>query len=229
MAGYDQTAVYTEPAPAELEDVIGLALNAFTEADDDLVFVTLSNITTMKTDYLLSVFELAVEMGIEAVVRVNSVVMALNGDGGEEPQIIASMFITAEAAALLPKNADMSISIFNDDILEVYQTLDKLFYNNTAVISFGHEGEFGAYIHAAVMLNLIYLGIDLSDADALEYDEDGLLMLDDHELFFYSFCMEELEYELIETEWAVDALGLLHFTTPAGAYLVITNAPLAHR
>lgn len=201
---------FVEPAPAVREDVLAAKAEAFAaaEANDDTdepVIVPLFNVTTIERDILVELFAIAEEMDIEAVVKVSTKVE--NADG--EFVIVGRVSITADCIELLPENVDLSKRLFGPEIEEVYRAVNAQFTNNIAVVEFGHDGEFGLDLKVAVLLDLSSLNTE--------------------SLRFYAFCAETRTMVHIPTEYEIDEFGFIHFRTPVGGNVVITDRPMNAR
>jgi hypothetical protein len=87
---------------------------------------------------------------------------------------------------------------------------EQYFTNDVAVVSLGQKGAYGADIPMAVKLDLSALNLET--------------------LVFYAFDSATGSYTQIPaTGYTMDANGYLHFTTPVGGDIVISDAPLAAR
>jgi hypothetical protein len=61
---------------------------------------------------------------------------------------------------------------------------------------------------------------------AVKVDLEGL---DTDNLYFYVFKHSSNRYVELETEYEIDDDGMLHFTTPVGGNVIITDSPLHRR
>lgn len=119
-------------------------------------------------------------------------------------QVVGRVYYTP-AAQVPTANVNVSMTVGNKAI---QQHFEKYFKNQKfAVVTMGQKGAFGSVVQVAVKIDLS--GMDLSS------------------LAIYSYDAAANAYTLVENTGAfVDANGYLHFNTPVGNNIVITDKAL---
>ena len=124
--------------------------------------------------------------------------------------ITSRIFINAETAALLPETVNLAVHVDGAQPAPVATLFGRFFTNNIVVVSFEHQGAFGTYIRIAARVDLTNLNTE--------------------SLVFYAYNRETNTYRLIEApNYRIDAHGYLHFSTPFGGDIIITDRPLELR
>ncbi|MCL2857954.1 MAG: hypothetical protein FWE19_09650 [Oscillospiraceae bacterium] len=190
-------------APAASADVFTAASAAIQLAHDTntQADVVLTNVTTVPIAAIQSVFAQATRAGLSGAI--------VHLDTRERDRTLSRIFIDAETAANLSGDIDFRVWTNGIGIQRASHTFERSFSNNFAAVSFGHTGVFGTEIRVAVTVDLFGLNT-------------GNLMLFAHDL-------DTNTYTQILTVPRVDSNGFLHFTTPVGGDIIITDAPLARR
>jgi hypothetical protein len=106
---------------------------------------------------------------------------------------------------------NVSGSTTNTTAQAIGNTFERFFTNNIAVISLGQQGAFGSDVRVAARA-------DLSG------------MADTDRLYFYSYDAATNTYtRIFNPQHRIDANGYLHFTTPLGGSIIVTDSPLNSR
>ena len=133
-------------------------------------------------------------------------------DNRVDNAILSRIFINAEMAALLPETINLAVHVCGccQQAPQVAALFERFFTNNVVAVSFEHQGAFGTYIRVAVRVDLTNLNTE--------------------SLIFYAYDRASNRYTLLEApNYRIDALGFLHFSTPVGGDIIITDRPLALR
>ena len=130
-------------------------------------------------------------------------------DAKEGKAIVSRVYIDAATAAQLSGTVDFSVTTKGASVQSTVNTFEKFFDNNVAVIGLGQKGAYGANIKMAVK-------VDLSK-------------LNTSNLIFYAYNKETGKYARLAVAYRIDANGYLHFTTPVGGAIIISDKPLARK
>lgn len=175
-----------------------------TGADKASARVSFANVKELSTDVLSSVAKAAVSAGkgMEVSVVVNADTVDKNG------AVTARMSVDVAVALQNGQDINTSIEVGSESKTNtaVKEHLEKYFDNNVEVVTFGQKGSFGMNVPVAVK-------VDLSNLDA-------------DNLHFVSYDVATNQYTEVQTEYTVDKNGYVHFTTPVGNSIAITDAPL---
>jgi hypothetical protein len=101
------------------------------------------------------------------------------------------------------------MSVDNASVRFTTQAITRAFTNNVAVLNFGHNDRFGTRLTVSAQLDLSRLNTA--------------------SLMFYVFDPVANTLSLIRTEYTVDENGFVHFTTPVGMNIVVTDRPMTAR
>jgi hypothetical protein len=181
-------------------------VDAVANADDDPETPTvavLENVSRVTTNNLKNVFAKAAAAGTtDLVFNLNTTA----NDGS----VVSIITITPEIASTLKGSVNFALQVSGRNVNRAISNVHRHFANeNVAAVSLAQKGPYGADIPMAVK-------VDLSSMDT-----DNLL--------FYVFSGLTSKYAQLETDYEIDSAGLLHFSTPVGGNVIITDAPLARR
>jgi hypothetical protein len=123
--------------------------------------------------------------------------------------VVSRVYIDQAAAAALTGTVNLAVFTRSDAVNRANGTFKRYFDNNIASIGLGQQGAFGANIRMAVK-------VDLSQLNTAS-------------LVFYAYDAATGKYAPLQTTYSVDANGYLHFSTPVGGTIVISDKPLARR
>ena len=130
-------------------------------------------------------------------------------DAVENGVVLSRVYITPAVAASLTGTVNLAVSTKNQAAASAVSTFTKFFNNNIAAVSLGQKGAFGANIQMAVKLDLSKLNTQ--------------------SLVFCAYDAATGKYARINATYKVDAKGYLHFATPVGGEIVISDKPLARK
>ncbi|MCL2356397.1 MAG: hypothetical protein FWC70_04435 [Defluviitaleaceae bacterium] len=188
------------------------AISAARENNVSDVTVVVVNREEIPADCLRHMFRRAYDAGKDAIVQVDSI----NGSGVVETR----MLITPQVASHLyngsSDSVNVSVSTRGEQVESVVQTAESHFHNNLAVVTLGHNGTFGSTSSGQNFVQVAAMP-DLSDLNAT------------NPLRFYIFDARLGAYVLLQTEYRLDDNGFLHFLTPLGGNIIITDMPMSHR
>jgi hypothetical protein len=191
------------PAPATNSQVSEAVQQALANVSDDGAAVAvLENVSRANANVLKSAFRNAEKAGVEGLTIELDTVTA---DG----KTLSKITINAEIAAKLKGSVDFTVKLSGSEVSRASSVVERNFTNDFAVVALGQKGAFGADIPMAV-------AVDLGDLDT-----DNLL--------FYAFRQNSSVYTEVDTDYEIDEDGFLHFVTPVGGNIVITDSPLASR
>jgi predicted ribonuclease toxin of YeeF-YezG toxin-antitoxin module len=191
--------VNATPAPVTAEAVSEAASAAIENvAAGETATVKMVNVTTVSATALQDVFAQAAAAEKTAVVNVD--VVAGNA-------VATRVYVTEAIAAALTGDVNLSVSVDPAVTAPTVNFFNTYFSNEVAVVSLGQQGAYGASIPMAVQLDLTNLNTET--------------------LVFYSYDKATNTYTAIPAaNYRIDGKGYLHFTTPVGGEIVITDAPL---
>jgi hypothetical protein len=194
------------PRPATVAGVQKALEDAIAVTDDDPetpVVVALENVSRIRKSAIRDVFKEAAAAGIE------DLVFTLDTKE-EDGKVLSKITITEEIASKLKSSVNFSVKLSGSEVKRAVSNVNRYFSNkNVAAVSLAQRGAFGADIPMAV-------AVDLS-----KMNKESLL--------FYVFSGLTFRYAQLETEYEVDDGGFLHFSTPVGGNIIITDKPLERR
>ncbi|MCL2034451.1 MAG: hypothetical protein FWG94_06935 [Oscillospiraceae bacterium] len=156
--------------------------------------VTVKNATSISPDTLRRLASLSRSTGTPVTVRADT---TLPGGGIE-----ARLYINPADFAGRETDLNLTVRTTGARVEALKAQLQGQFGRNAAVIRFDQTGSFGATIKVAVR-------VDLGN-------------LDTDNLKFYSVSSDGTVRE-IQTTYRIDSNGFLHFSTPRGGTIVVTN------
>ncbi|MEG3007556.1 MAG: hypothetical protein RR806_08810, partial [Oscillospiraceae bacterium] len=121
--------------------------------------------------------------------------------------VASRWYIDPVKAAALPKAINLSVSTTNEESKATKKTFEKFFDNKFAVVSLGQKGSYGMDMDLAIK-------VDLKDIDVKT-------------MSFMSYDNVTNKFVVIKNpKYFIDKNGYLHFTTPIGGDIIITNGSL---
>lgn len=202
-ASSPSTPTASNPAPATAAQVTEAVNNAIKQAASSggQAAVTLVNVSTVPAASIKNVFTQAAKSGVtDTVVRL---------DAKEGNTVLSRVYVDAATAAKLTGTVDFSVATKGAAVDKAISTFEKAFDNKIAAVSLGQKGAFGADIKMAVKADLSKLNTS--------------------NLVFYAFDKTTGKYAKLAVEYKVDAKGYLHFSTPVGGDIIISDKPLARK
>lgn len=199
--GGGYTPPSTPPAPTAA-DVKTATTNAIKQAaTTGSATVKLENVSTLPASAIKDVFTQAAKAGVKDTV--------ITMDVKENGAILSRVYVDADTAAKLNGTVNFSVATKGAAVENTVNKFEKFFDNKVAAVSLGQKGAFGADIKMAVK-------VDLSK-------------LNTSNLVFYAYNKETGKYTKVETNYKVDSKGYLHFTTPVGGDIIISDKPLIRK
>lgn len=176
-----------------------------TGADKANVRVAFANVKELSTDVLSSVAKAAVNAG-----KGMDVSVVVNADTVDPKTGAVAARMSVDVAKALQSGQDINTTIevgsASKTNVAVKEHLEKYFENTVETVTFGQKGSFGMDVPVAVKADLSGLNTD--------------------SLHFYSYDVATNQYSEVQAEYSIDNNGYLHFTTPVGNSIAITDAPL---
>jgi len=166
--------------------------------------VTFANAGTLTSDIFNAIANAALSAG-----KGMSVSVVVNADTLDATGAVAArMSIDVALAVQSGRSINTSIDVNANSRTNaaIANHLENYFANDMAVVTFGQKGSFGMNVPVALKADLSALNVN--------------------SLQFYSYDVASNSYSEIATEYSIDRNGYVHFTTPTGNSVVITDAPL---
>lgn len=166
--------------------------------------VTFANAGTLTSDIFNAIANAALSAG-----KGMSVSVVVNADTLDATGAVAArMSIDVALAVQSGRSINTSIDVNANSRTNaaIANHLENYFANDMAVVTFGQKGSFGMNVPVALKADLSALNVN--------------------SLQFYSYDVASNNYSEIATEYSIDRNGYVHFTTPTGNSVVITDAPL---
>lgn len=199
------TPTASNPAPVTTTQVTAAATEAIKQAatasGGGQATVSLVNVSTVPAAAIKNVFTQATKAGVT-----NTVVQLDAKEGGV---VLSRVYVDAAAAAKLTGTVDFSVKTNGAAVTNTVNKFEKLFDNKIAAVSLGQKGAFGADIKMAAK-------VDLSK-------------LDTKNLVFYAYDKTTGKYAKLTPTYRVDSKGYLHFSTPVGGDIIISDKLLARK
>lgn len=166
--------------------------------------VTFANASALTTDVMNAIAKAAksASKGLDVSVVVNADTVDKSG------AVLARMSVDVALALRNGSAIQTTIDVNPNSTVNanIANHFAKYFTNEIATVAFAQKGSFGMNVPVAVKANLSALDVS--------------------SLVFYSYDVASNSFVEIQTEYFVDTNGYLHFTTPVGNNIVITDAPL---
>lgn len=204
IGGYASSPISSNPTPVTTTQVTTTATEAIKQAvasGNGQATVSLVNVSTVPAASIKSVFTQATKAGVA-----NTVVQL---DAKEGSTVLSRIYVDAATAAKLTGTVDFSVSTKGAAVDSAINKFEKAFDNKIAAVSLGQKGAFGADIKMAVK-------VDLSK-------------LNKSNLVFYAYDKTTGKYAKLTAEYKIDSKGYLHFSTPVGGDIIISDKPLARK
>lgn len=166
--------------------------------------VTFANAGTLTSDIFNAIANAALSAG-----KGMSVSVVVNADTLDATGAVAARMSIDVALAIQSGrsiNTSIDVNANSRTNVAIANHLENYFANDMAVATFGQKGSFGMNVPVALKVDLSALNVDT--------------------LSFYSYDVASNSYSEIATEYSIDRNGYVHFTTPTGNTVVITDAPL---
>ena len=166
--------------------------------------VTFANAGTLTSDIFNAIANAALSAG-----KGMSVSVVVNADTLDATGAVAArMSIDVALAVQSGRSINTSIDVNANSRTNaaIANHLENYFANDMAAVTFGQKGSFGMNVPVALKADLSALNVN--------------------SLQFYSYDVASNSYSEIATEYSIDRNGYVHFTTPTGNSVVITDAPL---
>lgn len=190
-------AVSTEAETQMTEAKIEAAVDAAVKAETATAVVKVKNVKTVETKTLKKVAEEAKEENKKASVHF---------DQTKGNKVTTRVTVDPAAAANLKGELNVYASVEKKDTQKASNVFNKYFTNKTAVVHLGQSGAYGMNVKVAAKVDLS--GMDTS---ALK-------------LYVYNAATNT--YSRLTSGYAIDANGYLHFITPVGGSVIISNGAL---
>ncbi|MCL2856663.1 MAG: hypothetical protein FWE19_02920 [Oscillospiraceae bacterium] len=194
---------FVAPAPATPTQVSTATTAAIQQAlsAGERASIVLTNVSTAPASVIQGVFTQAAQAGVASAI--------VHLDTREGGRVLSRMFVDSTTAATLSGTVDFSLRVSGVEVQRAVRIFERSFNNNVVAVSLGQTGAFGANIRMAVLVDLSRLNVD--------------------SLVFYAYDREANTFARIDTQFRVDANGYLHFSTPVGGDIIITDRPLTRR
>ena len=179
------------------EEKIETAVETAIEKGITTANVKVRNVKTVETETLSKVAEAAQEENKQAAVHFDQI---------KGNKVTVRITVDPAVAGKLEGNLNVYGSIEKKDIAKADRVFDKYFSNKTEVVYLGQSGSYGMNVKIAAK-------VDLTDMNIAN-------------LRFYVYNAATNTYSKLTTGYYVDANGYLHFTTPVGGSIIISNGPL---
>lgn len=161
-----------------------------------------SNVGVLSVSSLQDVFSKAPQAGRELKLMFDR--------RGADNKIESRVYLDKETLSQLSGKVDFSVLVSREATEKATSKFSKYFSNQFAAVHFGQKGAFGANIRVAVKLDLSSL------------DTDNLV--------FYGYDVDSNKYTLLPINaYRVDKNGYLHFATPVGGDLIISDRPITSK
>jgi hypothetical protein len=201
------------PAPVTSTQVMQVVQNALADLAATLTSTRGSGETPSAVAVLENVSRIAastIKTAFRAATRANAENdFAIELDSvTEDGEVLSMVTINAEIAAKLKGSVDFTVKLEGREVDKAVRTVERYFSNEFAVVSLGQKGAFGADVPMAVKVDTARLNTN--------------------SLHFYAFRQNSTKYTELDTDYKVEG-GFLHFTTPVGGNIVITDKPLSRR
>lgn len=200
--GSVSTATATKATSSAVAAAVAQARS--TGANQARARVTFANAGTLTSDIFNAIANAALSAG-----KGMSVSVVVNADTLDATGAIAArMSIDVALAVQSGRSINTSIDVNANSRTNaaIANHLENYFANDMAVVTFGQKGSFGMNVPVAMKVDLSALNVN--------------------SLTFYSYDVASNSYSEIATEYSIDRNGYVHFTTPTGNSVVITDAPL---
>ena len=189
----------TEKAESQLTtSKVSSSISSAVRSGNSTATVEVRNAKTIDADTLKEVAAQAEQSGVAATIHADQV---------EGNRVIARLYIDPAQAANLTGTIDLSASVDEESTKVATDVFNKFFENEIAAIHLGQNGSYGMNIGVAVK-------VDLSNLDV-------------ENLQFFVYNRETNTYvTLTAPNYYSDANGYLHFDTPVGGDVIISDQPL---
>lgn len=200
--GSVSTATATKATSTAVASAVAQARS--TGANQARARVTFANAGTLTSDIFNAIANAALSAG-----KGMSVSVVVNADTLDATGAVAARMSIDVALAVqsgLSINTSIDVNANSRTNAAIANHLENYFANDMAVVTFGQKGSFGMNVPVAMKVDLSDLNVDT--------------------LKFYSYDVAANSYSEIATEYSIDRNGYVHFTTPTGNSVVMTDAPL---
>lgn len=204
------TTTVNNAVTAAINAAIGAAVNAAANAAASSAQASPNGGAVIKLTNVSTITAAVIQNAIrQATSRSEITTATVTVDAVENGVVLSRVYITPAAAAALTGTVNLAVSTKSQAVASAVSTFTRFFDNNIAAVSLGQRGAFGANIQLAVKL-------DLSK-------------LNQQSLVFYTYDAATGRYARINATYKVDAKGYLHFVTPVGGEIVISDKPLTRK
>lgn len=197
----DKTDYNPVSAETQITDAkIESAVESAVKAENTTVTVKVYNVKTVEIETLKKVAEEAKEESKKSTVHFDQ----LKGK-----KVTARITVDPAIAANLKGELNVYASVEKKDTQKTFNLFNKYFTNKIAVVHLGQSGAYGMNVKVAAKVDLS--GMDTS---ALK-------------LYVYNAATNT--YSKLTSSYFIDANGYLHFTTPVGGSVIISNGALVKK
>jgi hypothetical protein len=191
----------SNPVPAT-EAQVAAAAAASRPSPGGQAVIKLTNVSTIAAS--------AIQSALQRVAAASGVTSAqIQIDAMDGRTIVSRVYIDQATAAALSGTVNFAVFTQGNDVNRANGTFKRYFDNNIASIALGQKGAYGASIRMAVKVDLSQLKAD--------------------SLVFYAYDAATGRYARVTTTYSVDSKDYLHFSTPVGGTIVISDKPLARK
>lgn len=176
------------------------AVEKAVEANTTTATVKVRNVKTVEIETLKKVSEEAKEENKTATVYFDQI---------KDNKVTVRVTVNPAAVAKLEGELNVYGSIEEKDTAKASRVFNKYFENEIEVVYLGQSGSYGMNVKVAAK-------VDLSGMNTSA-------------LRFYVYNSKTNTYSRLTTGYYIDANGYLHFTTPVGGSVIISNGPLTKK
>jgi hypothetical protein len=195
-------AQVTEAVNTAIEQAVAAAAVAIEAGEAGEVVeakVTLTNVSTVPASAIQTAFTAAATAGVED--------LKINVDSKLGKTVLSRIYLDEAAATGLSGTVDLTVKTQGSEVNKAVKTFEKFYSNKVAAVSLGQKGAYGATLKMAVKADLSKLNTST--------------------LVFYVYNKETNSFAILNTTYTIDANGYLHFSTPVGGDIIITDKPLS--
>ena len=183
------------PTTASVTKEADKAISSAVKSGEETATVSLKNATTVTADALKKVADAAAKANVDVLVHADQIV----GN-----KVVSRFYIDPAKAANLTGSINLTVKVDARDTKAVADAFKKYYSNEIAVISLGQKGAYGMDMRLAVKVDLSKLNAD--------------------KLVFNVYDSAANTYAPIAAPaYYIDANGYLHFSTPVGGNIIITD------
>ena len=199
VGGYASSPI--GPAPVTEAQITAAVAAAIGQGTGGAVRPTLNNVSTVAAAALRSAFTQAAAAGVTGTV--------IQLDTRQGNVVLSRVYVDFATAARLSGTVDLSAYVSGRTVTNAVNTFETFFDNTVIAVTLGQPGAFGAYINMAARVDLSGLNTDT--------------------LTFFVYDRDTNTFSRITPEFRIDSAGYLHFSTPLGGDIIISDKPLTRK